>query len=552
MSSVLKQYCPRTDFTSYEDFYENFRIATPEHFNFSYDVVDYYADNFPRKSALVWCTDKNDEAQFDFGQLRDEVNRTANFLKSQGIGKGDRVMLILKSRYEFWFFILALHKLGAIVIPATHMLLCKDLVYRIKQASTTMCVCTYGEQLLSEVDRAQQETGDILKTKVVVNGTRDGWIPYTEQIQNFSTVFPTPPKEEWPANDDIMLLYFTSGTSGFPKMVAHTFVYPLAHIITAVYWQNVIEDGLHYTEAETGWGKAVWGKLYGQWIAGTSVFVYEHDHFNALDMMQRVCRYGVTTFCAPPTIYRFLIKEDLSSLDFSHLKYFVTAGEALNETVFAVFKEKTGFDIHEAFGQTELVCTMANWPWFPPKPGSMGKPSPGYHLELQSPDGQPVELGESGELCVCTKDVLPPGIFKEYYLDSEKTTSVWHDGYYHTGDVAWKDADGFYWYVGRADDVIKSSGYRIGPFEVESVLMKHPSVLECAITGAPDPVRGQVVKATIVLAKGYAPSDELKKEIQLFVKSNTAPYKYPRIVEFVDSLPKTISGKIIRHAIAGR
>lgn len=550
--SLLNKYCPRTSFESYEDFYENFKIQIPEHFNFAFDVVDYYADNEPDRTALVWCDDHGGEKFITFAALREQVNKTANLLRGLGISKGDHIMLILKSRYEFWYSIIALHKLGAVAIPATHMLMSKDLCYRIKLGNVKACICTDCDQLLQEVDNAQKETGDILKVKISVNGKRDGWIPYDDATAASSAHFQTPPQCEWAANTDTMLLYFTSGTSGFPKMVAHNFAYPLAHIITSKYWQNVKDGGLHLTVAETGWAKAVWGKLYGQWLCGSAVFVYDHDKFNAASLMEKIAKYRITTFCAPPTVYRFLIKEDMSKFDLSSIEYCATAGEPVNPTVYYKFLELTGLKLHEAFGQTELIATTGTWPWMEPKPGSMGKPSPGYHIELHNADDTKVEVGEEGELCIKVDPELPPGIFSGYYLDPEKTENVWHDGYYHTGDVAWQDADGYFWYVGRADDVIKSSGYRIGPFEVESVLMKHPAILECAVTGIPDPVRGQLVKATIVLTKGYEPSEQLKSEIQQFVKKNTAPYKYPRAIEFVTSLPKTISGKIMRTEIKKR
>lgn len=550
--SLFKKYLNRTSFDSYEDFYENLRINVPEHFNFAFDVLDYYADNEPGKMALIWCDDKDNEKLINFGYLREQVNRTANLLKGLGVEKGDHVILVLKSRYEFWYSILALHKLGAVAVPATHMLMCKDIVYRIKLGNIKACICSDCGELLEQFDEAQKETGDILRIKISVNGTREGWIPYDAALAASSPNFQTPPQSEWAANTDTMLLYFTSGTSGYPKMVQHNFIYPLAHILTAGFWQNVQDGGLHYTEAETGWAKAVWGKLYGQWLGGSTVFVYEHDRFQADDMMSKMIKYKVTTFCAPPTIYRFLIKEDLSKYDMSSLKYCVTAGEPVNPSVYYTFLEKTGLKLHEAFGQTELIVTTGTWPWMEPKPGSMGKPTPGYHIELHNSDDQKVEVGDEGEICIKTDPELPPGIFGGYYLDEEKTASVWHDGFYHTGDVAWQDADGYFWYVGRADDVIKSSGYRIGPFEVESVLMKHPAVLECAVTGIPDAIRGQIVKATIVLARGYEASDELKTEIQKFVKTNTAPYKYPRAIEFVTALPKTISGKIMRNEIKKR
>ena len=547
--SLLDRYLKKQTFSSYEDFYANCRLTVPEHFNFAFDVLDYYAANEPDRLALLWCNDKDDEEYISFGVLEERVNRTANMLKNLGIGRGDHVLLILKSRPHFWYSILALHKLGAVGVPATHMLMAKDITYRVTLGNLKACICADTGNLLDEFENIDEKSKSILKYRISIGAPREGWLNYDELTAAASPDFPIPPQSEWPANDDIMLLYFTSGTSGFPKMVQHNFIYPLAHIYTAKYWQCVQEGGLHYTEAETGWMKAVWGKLYGQWLCGSAVFIYEHDRFNAADMIKRMAKYKVTTFCAPPTIYRFLIKEDMSQFDFSSIKYCVTAGEPVNPTVCHKFHEMTGLDLHEAFGQTELVVTTANWPWFPPKPGSMGKATPGYRIELHDANDKKVELGEEGELCISVEPTLPPGIFGGYYLDEEQTNAVRHDGFYHTGDLAWQDADGFFWYVGRADDVIKSSGYRIGPFEVESVLMKHPAVLECAVTGVPDPVRGQIVKATIVLAKGHEGTDELKADIQTFVKKNTAPYKYPRAIEFVASLPKTISGKIRRAEI---
>ncbi len=547
--SLLDKYCSRTHFESYDDFYENFCIEVPRHFNFSFDVLDYYADNEPERLALVWCDDRGGEEFIHFGELRERVNRTANLLKGLGIGKGDHVMLILKSRHEFWNCILALHKLGAVAVPATHMLMNKDISYRIKLGCIKACICYDNDNLLREVEEAQRVTGDILRLKISLTIKRDGWISYHEAMAASSPVFPTPTQEEWPANNDIMLLYFTSGTSGLPKMVQHNFVYPLAHILTAGYWQNVEEGGLHFTVAETGWMKAVWGKLYGQWFCGSAIFIYDHEYFNAPNMMSKIAKYKVTSFCAPPTVYRFLIKEDFRKYDFSSVKYCVTAGEPMNQAVYNKFLELSGLQLHEAYGQSELVVTLANWPWMEPRSGSMGKPAPGYRIELHNDEDQEVRQGEEGEICIRVDGALPPGIFGGYYLDPEKTAAVWHDGFYHTGDVAWKDADGFYWYVGRNDDVIKSSGYRIGPYEVESVLMRHPAILECAVTGMPDPRRGQIVKATIVLAKGYEPCDSVREEIQDFVKKQTASYKFPRVIVFVDSLPKTISGKIMRSEI---
>ncbi|MFA6815925.1 MAG: AMP-binding protein [Lentisphaeria bacterium] len=547
--SLLSRFVNRTEFNSYEDFYKNFKLELPEHFNFTYDVVDVYAKEEPDRVALVWCNDYNEEQVITFKDLAQRTNRVANMFLKQGIGRGDKVILIMKSRHEFWPCILAIHKIGAIVIPATHMLKDRDLVYRIKKGKIKALVAIDTRDLLQQIDEAQEETGDILKFKFSVGVKRDGWLSYEEEFNASSPEFTPVKRELRNKNTDAMLIYFTSGTSGFPKMVAHNFTYAAAHIMTGKYWLCGRENELHYTVADTGWGKAVWGKLYGQWLAGAQVFVYDYDKFSADNMLKKLISHKVSTFCAPPTIYRFLIKEDLTKYDLSCLHYTCVAGEPLNPSVYNTFKEKTGLELKEAYGQTELVVSVANWPWITPKPGSMGKPSPGYHIDLLDAEGHKVEIGEEGEMCLQVDKELPPGIFIDYHDDKEMTDSAWHDGYYHTGDVAWCDEDGYFWFVGRADDVIKSSGYRIGPFEVESVLMQHPAVMECAITGAPDPVRGQIIKATIVLTNGFTPSEELKTEIQKFVKSHTAPYKYPRLVEFIKEMPKTISGKIRRTAI---
>ena len=550
--NLLDRFLVKTAFTSYEDFRDHFALRVPERFNFAFDVVDVYAREAPEKRALVWCNDAGEDRTFTFADMKAASDRAAGFFKALGIGKGDRVMLVLKGRYEFWFCMLALHKLGAAAIPATHMMKTHDIVYRIERATIRMVVAANDAELAGYIDAAQAETGSILTTKVLVGGARPGWHDFDRGLAEATPFAGDRDSAEAPANDDTMLLYFTSGTTGMPKMVRHDFLYPLAHILTAGYWQCVQDDGLHYTVADTGWAKAVWGKIYGQWLSGSAVFVYDQERFSAPALMAKVAQYKVTTFCAPPTIYRFLIKEDLSHYDLSELKYCVVAGEPLNPEVYHRFLEKTGIRLMEAYGQTELVVTTATWPWMDPKPGSMGRPSPGYDIELHDLDDKPVEVGEEGELVIKTAAALPPGIFGGYYKDPDMTSGVWHDGFYHTGDVAWQDPDGYLWYVGRADDVIKSSGYRIGPFEVESVLMQHPAVLECAITGAPDPTRGQVVKATVVVAKGFNASDDLKSELQQFVKNATAPYKYPRIIEFVDALPKTISGKIRRVEIRGK
>ena len=518
-----------------------------EFFNFGYDVVDALAAQKPDKLAMVWCDDKGGERYFTFGDIKEKSDKTAAYLKSLGIGKGDPVLLILKRHYEFWYFIVALHKLGAIAIPATNQLMTKDLIYRIEAAGVKAVVCTPDGEIADLVDEAQTKT-ETLKTKIIARGTKAGWLSYVQEVKK-APPFEAPQGEERPRGEEIMLMYFSSGTTGMPKMVAHNHYYALAHIPTAVYWHNADPEGLHFTVAETGWGKAVWGKLYGQWLAEAAVFTYDFDRFHADEMLKRMEKYKVTTFCAPPTIYRFLIKEDLTRFDLSSLKYGTTAGEALNAEVFNRFKAITGIRLMEGFGQTETTLCLATTYWTEPRPGSMGKPSPAYFVDLVDDKGNSVEAGQVGEIVIRLEEGKPTGLMMEYYREPERTGQVMHDGLYHTGDTAYRDEDGYFWYVGRTDDIIKSSGYRIGPFEVESVIMQHPAVLECAVTGVPDPVRGQVVKATIVTARGYEPTEELKSEIQSFVKSNTAPYKYPRLIEFVKELPKTISGKIRRVEI---
>lgn len=550
MTSLLSQFVSRTDFESYEDFQENFKILVPENFNFAYDIVDAYARDSPEKIAIVWCDDYGEEKIFTFKDMKYYSDKAANFFVKHGITKGDYVMLTLKSRYEFWFCILGLHKLGAIAVPATHMLKTRDIVYRIKKAGLKMIVCISENDVPEQVDEAHMECGDVPLKKAMVGGkAREGWIDFRKELEKASPVFERPTGEAATKNDDICLAYFSSGTSGFPKMVEHDNTYSLGHIVTAKYWQKVEDDGLHYTVADSGWGKCVWGKLYGQWIAGCAVFVYDYDRFEAKNMLEKASKYGVTTFCAPPTIYRFLIKEDMTHYNFSTLKYAVVAGEPLNPEVFNRFLQFTGIKLMEGFGQTETVVAIGTFPWMEPKPGSIGKPTPGYKIELMDRDDRLCEVGEEGEIVVNTKEGKPVGLFAHYGKDPKKTEESWHDGYYHTGDMAWMDEDGYFWFVGRADDIIKTSGYKVGPFEVESALIQHPAVLECAITGVPDPVRGQVIKATIVLTKDYTPSDALKKELQKHVKDVTAPYKYPRVVEFVPELPKTISGKIRRVEI---
>lgn len=549
MSSFLEEYVSRTEFESYDDYKENFKIKIPGNFNFAYDVVDRYAKEQPEKIALVWCNDDGEELIYNFRDLKYYSDKAANLFRKYGIKKSDVVMLTLKGRYEFWICILALHKIGAIALPATHMLTTKDVTYRIELAKIKMVVSADDEGLMGYIDEAHKGYEDVLLHKAVLNVEKEGWINFKKELEEASEDFARPEGDEATNNDDISLLYFSSGTTGLPKMVQHDFAYPLGHIITAKYWQNVMDDGLHLTVADSGWAKCVWGKLYGQWICGTAVFVYDYEHFDAKNMLEMASKYGVTTFCAPPTIYRFLIKEDLSQYDFSSLKYCVVAGEPLNPEVYERFLEFTGLKLMEGFGQTESIVTIATYPWMEPKPGSMGRPSPEYDIQLLNLDGKLCDSGEEGEIVINTSKGKPIGLFAGYRADEEKTRATWHDGYYYTGDMAWKDEDGYFWFIGRSDDIIKSSGYKIGPFEVESALIEHPSVLECAITGVPDPVRGQIVKATIVLTNGYEPGEKLKKELQDHVKKATAPYKYPRAVEFVDELPKTISGKIRRVEI---
>ncbi len=545
---ILHKFLSKTEFTSYPDFAQNFQIRIPENFNFAFDVVDEIARETPDKIAMVWCDDKGEEAVFTFAQMKTFSDKAANFFRSAGIQKGDPVMLILKRRFEFWFCTLALNKIGAITIPATHLLSTKDIVYRNNAADIKMIVCVPETEVIQHVEEAQSKS-PTLKVKALIGENREGWLNFNSGMESSADEFIRPLGESATSNNDIMLLYFTSGTTGMPKMVNHNFIYPLGHILTAKYWQNVQDNGLHFTVADTGWAKSAWGKLYGQWLSGSAVMTYDFDKFVPKNLMDVLVKYKVTTFCAPPTIYRFLIKEDLTKFDLSALKYCVVAGEPLNPEVYKQFLEATGIRLMEGYGQTECTVALATYSWMEPKPGSMGKPSPGYRIDLVDENGNSCEVGEEGQIVIYTNQNPPVGMFNGYYRDETLTRKVWHNDVYYTGDMAWRDEDGYYWFVGRADDVIKSSGYRIGPFEVESALMEHPAVLECAITAVPDADRGQIVKATIILAKNYQPSDELAKELQEHVKKVTAPYKYPRIVEFVTELPKTISGKIRRVQI---
>ena len=527
---------------------KNITFNIPDTFNFGYDVVDEIARRTPDKKAMVWLGQNKEERIFTFGDISRYSNMTANYFRAKGIRKGDKVMLVLKRRYEFWFCIVALHKLGAVTIPATHQLMKKDFVYRFKAAHVKAIVCTPNDGVCDEVDAACAEY-DGMQFKAVINVDREGWDNFDKGIESYPDTLELPQEERPMASED-MLMYFTSGTTGYPKVATHNHKYAIGHIVTAVWWHNVDPEGIHFTISDTGWGKAVWGKLYGQWLAEACVFTYDFDRFHADDILPLFAKYKITTFCAPPTMYRFFIKEDLSKYDLTSLKYCTIAGEALNPEVFKQFYNATGIKLMEGFGQTETTLTVANLIGMEPKPGSMGKPNPQYNVDIVDENGNSVEAGVVGEIVLRT-DKEQVGLFKSYYGDRSLTDEVWHDGLYHTGDTAWKDNDGYYWYIGRTDDIIKSSGYRIGPFEIESVIMEHPLVLEVAVTGVPDPVRGMVVKATIVLVKGAEGSDELVKEIQTFVKEHTAPYKYPRIVEFVKELPKTISGKIQRAKLRG-
>ena len=517
-----------------------------EKFNFAYDVVDALADREPEKLAMLHIDRDKNERRLTFKDMKRASAQCANYFKSLGIRRGDRVMLVLKRHYQFWFAILGLHKLGAVAIPATNQLQEHDFEYRFNSAGVSAILCTADGDTAHQVDMTAPAC-PTLKTKILVGGSREGWHCFDDSYKLFSSHFER--TEDTPAGSDPMLMFFTSGTTGYPKIAVHSYKYALGHFITARYWHGVHPGGLHFTISDTGWGKALWGKLYGQWMCEGAVFTYDFDRFDAADILPMFAKYQITTFCAPPTMLRMLIKEDISKYDLSSIQHMTTAGEALNPEVYKQFEKATGLQIMEGFGQTETTLSIGNLLGAPHKLGSMGRPIPLYDVELLKSDGTPAGLGESGEIVIKTSEKVPCGLFLGYYNEPERTAEVWHDGYYHTGDVAWRDEDGFYWYVGRADDVIKSSGYRIGPFEIESVIMELPYVLECGVSAAPDEVRGQVVKASIVLTKGTQPTDDLKKEIQNYVKTKTAPYKYPRIVVFRDELPKTISGKIQRNKL---
>ena len=518
-----------------------------ENYNFGYDVIDYYGKKTPNKTALLWISHDLEEKKFSFADIMHMSNQVANYFLSLGIKKGDRVLVVLRRHYNFWISMIALHKIGAVAVPATIQLKKKDLLYRIKEADINAIICVSTEECVEEAELAIKELKkDIIK--ISSDGTRSGWYDIEDAYKRCSTKLKIDPNR-MPKSSEPMLMFFTSGTTAYPKIAEHSHTYSLAHFVTAKWWHDIKENDIHLTVAETGWGKAAWGKLYGQWIIGACVFAFDFKKFDYVELLKLIEKYKVTTFCAPPTIYRFLIKADLSQFDLSSLRYLTTAGEALNPEVVAKIKEALGLEIKEGFGQTETTLTVANLINMPLKVSSMGKPTPNYSILLLDSDGNSVQPGVVGEICISLKTGIPIGLFLKYYKNPTETDRVMHDGFYHTGDMAWQDEDGYLYFVGRTDEIIKSSGYRISPFEIESVLMEHKAVLECAVIGIPDLTRGQVVKAFIVPAKGYLPSEELKKEIQNFVKSSTAPYKYPRQIDFVEDLPKTISGKIIRNKL---
>jgi len=547
--NLLDRFLEKTEFSSYEDFCSNLKIKIPENFNFAYDVIDEYARLAPEQLALVWCNDDGDEKRFTFADLKYWSDKAANMFVSLGIKKGDKVMLILRRRYEFYFIVFALAKIGAIYIPCTDQLTEKDISYRANAASAKMIIAYNKPDIVKHVSGAALDCPTV-ENYMLVGGQYDGWLSFETEIEKHSDKWERPVGANVTSNDDIMIIYFTSGTTSMPKMVQHDFTYPLGHIVTAKYWHRVEEGGLHLTVADSGWAKFGWGKIYGQWICGAVQFLYDMDRFNPEKLLEKMEKYKLTTFCAPPTIYRFLLQHDITKYDLSSLKNCCTAGEPLNPEVFNRFYRLTGLKIMNGFGQTETTVLVANFEWFDVDPGSMGKPNPLYNIDIVDEEGNSCAAGEEGELVIRGVDTnRPVGLFRKYHNDEAANKRVWHDNTYHTGDIAYRDEHGLLWYVGRNDDVIKASGYRISPFEVESALIEHPAVVECAVTGAPDEIRGTVVKATVVLAKGYTPSEELKKDIQNYVKRVTAPYKYPRIIEFVDELPKTISGKIKREQI---
>ena len=546
---LLHRFLPRTEFDSYEDFKANYKVNIPEDFNFGFDVVDAWAEADKNKKALVWCNDHGEEKTFTFSDISRLSNKTANYFRSLGIKKGDVVMMILRRRWEYWICATALHKVGAVLIPGSLQLTKKDIVYRGNSAEVKAIICVNDDFVINQVEASEKEI-PTLENKIVVGEPRDGWRFFEDEIEPFSDKFARPTGDQATNWNDIMLVYFTSGTTGMPKMVQHNFAHPLGHIVTAKYWQMVQENKLHMSVSDSGWAKFGWGKIYGQWICGAIVFAYDMDKFIPAKLLEVISKYKITTFCAPPTMYRFMLQEDLKKYDLSSIQRCCTAGEPLNPEVSKKWQEYTGHLIYEGFGQSEGSVLLANFQWFEPRLGSTGKPSPIYDIHLVDKDGNDVKTGEEGSIVVMdVKNHPPVGLFTGYYKNPEMTEEKLLGKFYNTDDMASCDEDGYYCFIGRDDDVIKCSGYRIGPFEVESALLEHPSVVECAITGVPDPIRGQVVKATVVLAAGYTPSEELKKEIQNHVKRVTAPYKYPRVIEFVDELPKTLGGKIKRGQI---
>lgn len=545
---MLERFVNRIEFDSYEDFKKNFRLKVPEDFNFGFDVVDVYADEEPEREALIWCDDDGNERHFTFSDVKEQSSRAANMFKNLGIRKGDKVLIMLRQRPEVWFVMVGLHKLGAVVIPATFQLMAHDIVYRCNAANVKMICCADDEQIIRHVNIARPDC-PTLKYVSVIGDAPEGWRSLTEDMAAASPVFSRPVGEDATHNDDQMLIYFSSGTSGEPKMILHDFTLPIGHIVTAKYWQQVYDGCRHLTQADSGWAKFAWGKIYGQWICGAIIVTYDTVRFNPKRMLEIMEKLRLNSFCAPSTIYRYLIHEDLTKYDFSSIEHCSMAGEPLNPEVYYKWQQFTGMEIREGFGQSEGSVLFANFPWFDVRPGSTGKPTPIYDIDIVDENGKPCEDGVVGNIVIDTRKAFPTGLFREYYKNPEAMAEQWTDGVYNTGDTAWRDADGYYWFVGRNDDVIKCSGYRIGPFEVESALMSHPAVLECAVTAVPDPMRGQVVKATVVLTREYEPSQELIKELQNHVKNATAPYKYPRVIVFVDELPKTTSGKIMRAAI---
>jgi len=544
---LLEHFLPRIEFDSYEDFKENYRVNPPEKFNFGFDIVDAWAKEDKEKRALVWCDDHGQEKVITFDEMSRLSNQAANYFKSLGLTRDSVVMLIMRRRWEYWVCATALIKLGVIFVPGTLQLTKKDVAYRANAANIELFVCVNDEYVLTQVENALPEAPCIKHRAMVGGGSRDGWTDLNQVISTFPETFERSDAVADLNNNDVMQMYFTSGTTGMPKMVCHNYIHPLGHIVTAKYWQQVQENKLHMSVSDSGWAKFGWGKIYGQWICGATIFAYDMDKFVPVKLLEKISQYKLTTFCAPPTMYRFMLQEKVEDYDLSSVENWATAGEPLNPEVFNRWEELTGHKIANGFGQTEGTVLVANFKWFETKSGAMGKPSPIYNIKLLDSDGNECERGEEGEIVICGIDKEPPvGLFIGYYRDEEQTKEALGSGNYNLKDVAWQDQDGYMWFVGRHDDVIKCSGYRIGPFEVESALIEHPAVVECAITAAPDPIRGQVVKATVVLAKGYEPSDELIKELQNHVKKTTAPYKYPRIVEFVDELPKTLGGKIKR------